>query len=149
MVMTVHSMSRSSVAMNQLGEFAHRQAVAHRQRPGADEAFPARAQQQSFERAASRVWAVEYPHLLAVLGRGFEQVAQGGDEGVDAAAEVLQVDQQDVETVHHRRRRTTYFAVQAEYRDAMRRVDEVGRLDHVVLLVAAQPVLRPEGSAQA
>jgi hypothetical protein len=44
--------------------------------------------------------------------------------------------------------RAAHFAVEAEHRDAMHRVDEVGRLDHVVLLVAAQAVLRAEGGAQ-
>jgi hypothetical protein len=39
----------------------------------------------------------------------------------------------------------THLAVQAEHRDAERRIGEVGRLDHVVLLVAAQAVLRAEG----
>jgi hypothetical protein len=32
---------------------------------------------------------------------GFEHVEQRGDEGVDAAAQILQVDQHDVERAHH------------------------------------------------
>ena len=39
-------------------------------------------------------------------------------------------------------------AVKAEDRDSQLRVDEVGRLDHVVLLVALDPVLGSEGGAQ-
>src|SRR5690606_21888201 len=35
-------------------------------------------------------------------------------------------------------------AIQTENRDTVHRIDEVRRLDHVVLLVAAQPVLRAE-----
>ena len=86
---------------------------------------------------------------LAGFGRGFEHVAQCGDEGVDAAAQVLQVDQQHVEAVHHGVGGASHLAVQAEYRDAQLRVGEVGRLDHVVLLVAAQTMLGAEGGAQA
>ena len=46
--------------------------------------------------------------------------------------------------VHHRVGRPAHLAVQAEHRDAEGRIVEVGRLDHVVLLVAAQAVLRAE-----
>src|SRR5262249_29527283 len=37
-----------------------------------------------------------------------------------------------------------HLAIQAEHGNRVRRIGEVARLDHVVLLVAAQPVLRPE-----
>jgi hypothetical protein len=46
--------------------------------------------------------------------------------------------------IEHVVRRTAHFTVEAEHRDAMHRVAEVRRLDHVVLLVASQPVLRSE-----
>ena len=109
-------------------ELAQRQAVAHRHRPGADEAFPARAQRQPLDRAAGRVGPVEHPHALAVLGRGLEHVEQGRDEGVDAAAEVLQVDQHDVERAHRLAGRAAHLAVEAEHRDAVDRIGEVRRL---------------------
>jgi hypothetical protein len=80
-----------------------------------------------------------------MLRRGLEHVKQRGDEGVDAAAEVLQVDEQDVERSHRLAGRPADLAVQAEDRNAERRVGIVRRLDHIVLLVAAQPVLGPEG----
>ena len=60
----------------------------------------------------------------------------------------LQVDQQNVEAVHHRIGRPAHLPVQAEHRDAVQRVLEIRRFDHVVLLVAAQPVLRPEGGGE-
>ena len=60
----------------------------------------------------------------------------------------MQVDEDDIECVHHRRRRLSHLAIQAEDRDAMHRVGEVGSLDHVVLLVAAQTMLRTERSGQ-
>ena len=117
-------------------------------RAGADEALPAGAQRQAFDRPAGRVGPVEHPDRLAVLGGGLEHVPQRGDEGVDAAAEVLQVDQQDIERLHHRVGRPAHFAVEAEHRDAVHRIVEVRRLDHVVLLVAAQAVLRAEGGGE-
>jgi hypothetical protein len=43
---------------------------------------------------------------------------------------------------------SSHLAVEAEHRDAVQRVVEVGRLDHVVLLVAAQAVLRAEGGGE-
>ncbi len=123
--------------------------MAHRHRARADEALPAVLEQEPLDRPADRVRAIEHPHRLAVLRRGLEHVAQRRDEGVDARAEVLQVDEQNVERLHHRGRRPAHFAVQAEDRDPVGRVDVVGRLDHVVLLVAAHAVLRPECGGQA
>ena len=84
------------------------------------------------------------PLRAAVL----EQVAQRRQEGVDAAAHVLQVHEQDVEGIHHCRSRPAHFPVEAEYRNAVHGVGVVVRLDHVVLLVAAQAVLRAEGGRE-
>ena len=74
-------------------QLTHRQPVSHRQGAGTDEAFPAGAQRQTLDRTPRRIRAIQHPHPLAVLRRGFEHVAQGGDERVDTAAEILQVDQ--------------------------------------------------------
>src|SRR5690349_20874332 len=46
--------------------------------------------------------------------------------------------------IEHVVRRPAYFTIKTEDRDAMHRVAEIRRLDHVVLLVAAQSVLGPE-----
>ena len=83
-----------------------------------------------------------------MLRRCFENVTQGRDERVDAATHVLEIDQQNVETIHHRRRRPAHFTVKTKNRNAVRRVVEICRLDHVVLLVAAQPMLRAEGGGE-
>ncbi len=92
--------------------------------------------------------AIQDPHGLAALRALFQHVTQGGDERVDAAAQILQVDEQHVEAVHHRGGRTTHLPVETEDRNAERGIVEVGRLDHVVLLVATQAVLRPERRGQ-
>ena len=59
-----------------MAELAERQAMAHRHRPRADEALPARPQRQTFDRPPGGVGPVEHPHALAVLRRGFEHVEQ-------------------------------------------------------------------------
>ncbi len=122
--------------------------MAHRHRARPDETFPAVLEQQSFDRPADGIRAVEDPHRLAGARGGLECVTQRRDEGIHAAAEILEIDQQHVEGLEHRRRRATHRAVQAEYRDSVVPVRVVRGLDHVVLLVAAQSVLWPEGSSE-
>ena len=99
-------------------------------------------------RAARRVRAVEHPDALAMLGRCFEHVEQGRDVGVDAAAQVLQIDQDRVEGAHRLAGRTADLAIQAEHRDSVGRVGEVRRLHHIVLEVAADAMLRAEHRRQ-
>ena len=130
-------------------ELAHGESVTHRKRTGADETLPARAQAQPFHGSPDRIRPVEHPHALVHPGRLFQHVAQRGDERVDAAAQVLQIDQQHVEAVHHGGGGTAHLAVQAEHRNAVLGVVVVRRFDHVVLLVAAQAVLGTEGGDDA
>ena len=126
-------------------ELAEGQAVAHRKRSGADEALPPGLQGQPFDRPAGGIWPVEHPHALAGLGRSFEHIEQRRDEGVDPAADVLEVDEDGVERAQRLAARTADLAVEAEHRDIVDRVGEVVGLDHIVLLVAPEAVLRPEG----
>ena len=118
--------------------------MAHRQGAGADEAFPAGTQAQPFDRPASGVGPVQHPDRLAVLGGGFQDVPERGDEGVDAAAKVLKIHEDHVERIDLSFRGAAHFAIEAEDRNSVDRIEEVGRLDHVVLLVAAQAVLGTE-----
>ncbi len=118
--------------------------MTHRHRAGADEALAAGPEFHPFDGTPDRIRAIEYPHGLA-LRRGFlEHVTQCGHECIYAAANILQINEQDVEGIHHGRSRAPHGAVQAEHRYLVHRVGEVGGLDHVVLLVAPQAVLRPE-----
>ncbi len=125
-------------------KLAEREPVSHRHRACTDETLPALAQAHAFDRAAGRIRPIQDPHGLAALRALFQHVTQGRDERVDAAAEILQIDEQHIEAIHHRRGRTTHLTVETEDRNAERRIVEVRRLDHVVLLVAAQTVLRTE-----
>ena len=125
-------------------ELPHGEPMAHRQGAGADKALPARPQCQPFHRSPDGIGPVEHPHRLVPPGSLLQHVTQRGDEGIDAAAQVLQIDQQHIKGVHHGRGRAPHRAVQAEDRDLVHRIEVVRRLDHVVLLVATQAVLRAE-----
>ena len=126
---------------------AHSQPMAHRHRPGTDEALLTRHQQCSLHRAASRIGPIQHPDLLAMRRPSFEQIEQRGDEGVDAAAEVLQIEQKHIGSGHHLPAGAAQLSVKAEDRDVVGRIERVWRFDHVVLLVALQPVLRAEGGS--
>ena len=127
-----------------LAHLAHRHAVAHRHGRRADEALLSGNQQRAFHWTASRIGAVEHPDRFARFRRFFHQVEQGRNEGIDAATEVLQVEQEHVRRRHHLSGRPADFAIEAEDRDVVAGIGLVRRLDHIVLLVALQPVLRSE-----
>src|SRR6478752_10272142 len=78
---------------------------------------------------------------------GFEDVTQGRDEGVDAATEVLQIDEHHIERINHRVRWFAHLAIKTENGNTVHRIAVVRRLDHVVLFIAAQAVLWSEGGA--
>src|SRR5665647_165789 len=82
-----------------------------------------------------------------MLRCGFEDVAQGRDKRIDSTAQILQIDEDHIECIHHLIRRLAHVSIKAEDRDAMHRIVEVRRLDHVVLLVATQAMLWTERSA--
>ena len=123
--------------------------MTHRHRTGADKAFAACLEHQPFHGPAHGVRAIQNPNSLVLLRCRLEHVTQRGDECVDSAPEVLKINEQNVKGIHHLRCRPAYFPVKAEDRDAVHGIGVVLRLDHVVLLVPAQPVLRPECRAQA
>ena len=85
----------------------------------------------------------------AVLLARAQAVRHRVDEGVDARADVLQIDHEHVEPLQHLRRRLAGFAVQRVDRHSARRVVRVTGLDHVVLHVGAIAVLRAEDGAPA
>ena len=79
-------------------DLAERQAVAHRHAEGADERCVAGLAEIAFDHlAAERVRAVEDPDLAAGSARRLGRPDRGRGEGVVARADVLQVDEQQVE----------------------------------------------------
>src|SRR5215475_14906256 len=121
--------------------------MAHRQWACADEAFPTGAQLQTLDRAANRIGPVKHPDRLAMPSRSFEDVAQGRDERIDPTPKVLQVDKHHIERVDHLVCRLAHLSVETENRNTVYWIVVVRRLDHVVLLVAAQTMLGPESGA--
>ena len=99
--------------------------MSHWQRPGADKTLPAGAKLKPFDRASDRIGPIEHPNPFFMLSRGFENVAQCRDERVNPAAQILQIDKQHIEAVHHRRGRPAHFAVKAENRDTVYRIRKI------------------------
>ena len=98
--------------------------------------------------AADRVRAIADNHRHAMTLRGAQAVGHRVDEGVDAGADVLQVDDQRVEPRQHLGRGLPRLAVERVDRYPQRPILRVGRLDHVVLQVGAEAVLRAENGAE-
>ena len=121
--------------------------MTHWQRSGADKAFPAGAKPQALDRPTHRIGPIEHPDSLTMLRSRFKHVAQGRDKRIDTTTQILQIDEDDVECVHHRISRLAHFSIEAEYRNAMHGIVEVRQLDHIVLFVAAQAMLGTEGRA--
>ena len=94
--------------------------------------------------AADRVRPVADDHPHAVAPRRAQAVGHRVDVGVDARAHVLEIDDQQVEAVEHRRRRFPRVAVQRVDRNAEPWMPGMSRFHHVVLDVGMESVLRPE-----
>ncbi len=118
----------------------------HREVGRSDEAFPSGSKRQPLDGASRRVRPIEHPDALAVLRRSLEHVEERRHVSVDAAAEVLEIDQDRIERSHRLTRRTAYFSIKAEDGDSVFRVREVRGLHHIVLEVASDTVLRSENS---
>ncbi len=83
------------------------------------------------------------------MGGGcLQDIPQGRHEGVDAAAQVLEVHEECIEGVHHGGRGPPHLPVETEDREAMDRIHEVRGFHHVVLLVPTQSVLGAEGCGE-
>ena len=129
-------------------QFAHRHAVPHRHRPGPHEALVSRLQRQPLDRPSRRIGPIQHPHRLSMFRRRLQHIEQRRDIGVDAAPQVLQIDQDDVERLHPFVPGPAHLPIQAEHRNAVDRIAIIRALHHIVLQVALHPVLRPEGGAQ-
>ena len=91
---------------------------------------------------------VAHDDLQAVLPRGLHAVGHRVDVGVDADADVLQVDHQHVEIAEHFSGRLARFAVERVHRHAADLVEGMPCLDHVVLHVRPKAVLGAENGCE-
>jgi len=108
-------------------QFAGRQAVADGDGQDADERLEPTPDTRPFHRcAADGVGPVQHDHAAARAGRAAQQVVQGADEGVEARADILHIEQQDIHPVEHRRGGLFGGPVEAEHRQAGARLHGIG-----------------------
>ena len=130
-------------------QFANREAVPHRNRIHPDERFMPLHQHRPFHlRPADRIGPIAHDRLDAVPRGRLQAVRHRVDVGINAHADVLQIDHQHVHFAQHGRGRLARFAVQGVDRDAAHGVFRVPRFDHVVLHVRSKPVLGSEDGRQ-
>src|SRR5579885_2261913 len=85
----------------------------------ADKRFPALIQNWPFHGdTANRIGAIEHDYLELVLSSGLQDIAQGGDIGVKATANVLNVVNESVNPRQLLGRGTLTLAVETEDRQA-------------------------------
>ena len=112
--MTVRSAPMRALGVIELRQFADRHAVAHGHVMPCGEARVAIAHGTFDEHAADRIRAVEHEEFQFRIGRGGEAFADRGDVGVEAAADVLDVEDERVEPGELFGRRRAAFAVEAD-----------------------------------
>ena len=133
----------------QAGELADGQAVAQGYRKLSHERLVAGPQHRAFDGvAADGVGPVADDHRDPAGRAGLQAFGHRVDVGVDAGADVLQVDDEQIDIGKHRRRGRAGLPVQGVHRHLEPRMPRVVRLDHVVLHVRAEPVLRAEEGGQ-
>jgi hypothetical protein len=113
-----------------------------------DERFEARFEHGPLDRHASdRVRPVADDHRHIVPLRCPQAVGHGVDVGVDPGADILKVDHDRVQAGEHLGGRLARFTVERVDGHLPSRVLGVGRLDHVLLQVRPEAVLRAEDGA--
>ena len=98
--------------------------------------------------AANRVGTIADHHRQSAARRGAHAVGHRVDVGVDPRPDILQIDDEHVEAREHVGRRLARVAVEREHRHPPPAVLAVRGLDHVVLQIRAEAVLRPEERRQ-
>ena len=110
------------LALDQASQLADRHAVHDRDGVLADEGGELRLEHEARHiLAAERIGPVEHDEGNARRGRGLHGEAHGRDVGVEAHADVLDVEHQHVDVAQHGGRRLLGCAVQAEHGHADRR----------------------------
>ena len=127
------------------GEFAEGHAVAEGDVVDADEGggFGVR---RAFDGGADGILAVEDDDAFAVGGGGFHAVDEGGEVGVEAAANVLEINDEGVEIAELGGGGVTVFAVEAVDGEAGGGIPAVG--DFFLVQIAADAVFRAEEGAE-
>src|SRR5437868_11754351 len=114
-----------------------------------DERAVVRIQWWTFNRyTVDRVWAVQHHNLNVCAFAGAHCQIHRPNKSVVARADILQVNQEEIEILQHLARRLAIFAVQTVNRYPKSRMFVTSPFNHVVLGLAAIAVLRTEERPQ-
>src|SRR5439155_8384229 len=94
------------------------------------------------------VWSIEHNNVNVLALAGAHRQIHRPNKGVVARADVLQINQQEIEILQHLARRLAMFAVQTVNRYSKLWMFVTSPFNHVVLGFAAIAVLRTEERAQ-
>src|SRR5262249_37260042 len=118
-------------------QFADRLAVANWNWMKADERFVTFLNRRTFDgHAVDRIWPIEHDDVHASLRTRTHAEIKRPNESVVARADVLEIDNQGVETGEHFRRRLAMLTVQTVNRNFQPRMLVTFPFDHVVLGLA-------------
>jgi hypothetical protein len=125
------------------------EAVAHRDRELPDKRRVRRVERRALHAyAADRVRPIADHHADPVRVRRPQAVGERVDVGVDPRPDVLQIHDEHVDPREHLGGRLARFAVERVDGEPPLRIARVRRLDHVLLQIRVEAVLRPEQRRQ-
>jgi hypothetical protein len=119
--------------------------VAHGERAGSHKRIEVEPEKVPFHDLSTQgVGPIQDDHFLSGAGRGPEASEHGGGKGVNPGSHILQINYQNVDEIQHVWQGLPDPGVEAENRHLAAGIKGVFCLDHVVLVLAAIPMLRPE-----
>jgi hypothetical protein len=127
------------------GDFSDGSSVAHGEGEQTNEGAVGGVVAGAFDGVADGVGPVEDEDGDAVASGGAEAVGEGPDEGVDAAADIHDIEDEEVNVLEHGVGGFADFTVETVDRDLGAGVAVALPFDHVVLGVAPDAVLGAEG----
>ena len=82
-----------------------------------------------------------------MLRGSLQHIKKCRDKSINSTTQILQIDDDHIACAHHLIAGPSDLAIKTEDGHAMCRINEGGRFNHIVLLVAANAVLRAENCA--
>ena len=141
--------SEPEMIVEQASQLTDRHPMPHRDRVLPDERLESADKHRSFHgQAADGIRPIADDRLDAVLTTSRQAIRHRVDVGVNACADVLQVDDQRLDAVEHFRCWFSRFAVERVDRHPPQLVVRVRRFDHVFLEIRSEPMLRTKDGRQ-
>ncbi len=114
-----------------------------------DKRFVIRLDQRSLSRhAVDRIWPIDHNDFDAMFFAGAHAEIHRPDESVKARANVLKIDEQNIDTLQHFFRWLAIFTVKTVNGNVEPRMLVTFPFNHVVLRLTDEPMLRPEECAK-